>query len=381
MIDTDSLLAAARADTGLSHYGAPSFREGLDRLVAALGDEADLSPLGQTILSQRIQMLLVNRLRIEATYEAHPEIADETVRGPIVIVGLPRTGTTALSQLVAADPQVRSLRLWESTEPVPPPEAISEHDDPRIAGTQRGLDTMYRVFPRMASLYFQTATGATECQDLLGMEFRTTHFDGMAHIPSYTRWAIDCDMAPAYVFHRRTLRLLQWHCPPSLWHLKTPVHMLHLDALATCYPDARFLWTHRDPAEVMGSVCSLVAYTRSWVSDRPPPDDLGAQQLSIWSEALRRALAFRERVGEDRFADVPFAALNRDPVGTVAAAYSSLGLTLNSEARSAMAAWAGANARGSHGAHDFSLEGYGLDPAWVRAELSFYLDRFESLLR
>ena len=139
-------------------------------------------------------------------------------------------------------------------------------------------------------MYFQTATGATECQDLLGMEFRTAHFDGMAHVPSYADWVVDCDMAPAYRFHRRVLQLLQWRCPPRLWHLKTPVHMLALEPLLESYPDARFLWTHRDPAEVLGSVCSLIAYTRSWVSDRTD-SDLGQEQVELWAEALRRAIA------------------------------------------------------------------------------------------
>src|SRR6202023_1770131 len=109
----------------------------------------------------------------------------------------------------------------------------------------------------------------------------------MAHVPRYTDWAKNCDMSPAYRYHRRVLQLLQWHCPPRLWHLKTPVHMLSLDALTTAYPGAMFLWTHRDPADVLGSVCSLIAYTRSWVSDRDDSRELGAQQVELWSEALR----------------------------------------------------------------------------------------------
>ncbi len=196
---------------------------------------------------------------------------------------------------------------------------------------------MNEAFPKMASLHIQTATGPTECQDLLGMAFRTAHFDGMAHVPSYTRWVLGCDMLPAYHYHRRVLRLLQWHCPPRLWHLKTPVHMLALDALAAAYPDARFLWTHRDPAVVLGSVCSLVAYVRSWVSDRDDAAELGAQQAALWSEALRRAMAFREKVGESRFADISFAPLNADPVATIGHAYDHLGLDLSAEAADAHA--------------------------------------------
>lgn len=376
MLAVKELVEAAVAETGLDDFGSWTFLEGLERLVDSLDTEARLTLSGEEILRVRLQMLLANRLKIEQTYRRNPSIGEEQVEGPIVVIGLPRTGTTALSHLVAADPQIRSLRVWESASPVPPPETETQHDDPRIAQTQQGLDVMYEVFPKMASLYFQTATGPTECQDLLGMEFRTSHFDGMARVPSYTRWALECDMAPAYAYHRRTLRLLQWHCPPHLWHLKTPVHMLSLGALVDCYPGARFLWTHRDPAEVMGSVCSLISYTRSWVSDEADPLELGAEQVDLWSEALRRAISFRNASDQSRFADVFFDDLNSDPVGTVRQAYSRIGLELGETAESEMGRWASENARGSHGAHEFALDEFGLEKAGVQDSFRFYTERF-----
>jgi hypothetical protein len=235
---------------------------------------------------------------------------------------------------------------------------------------------MFETFPRMASLHYQTATGPTECQDLLGMEFRTAHFDGMAYVPSYTAWALDCDMAPAYRFHRRVLQLLQWRCPPRLWHLKTPVHMLALDALDEAYPNARFLWTHRDPALVLGSVCSLVAYVRSWVSDSEDAG-LGAQQTALWSEALRRAMDFRQRVGESRFADIAFGPLNADPVATIGRAYRHFGLELSPEASRRMEAWSAENPKGSHGVHEYAVEDFGTTADAVRESFRFYTDHFD----
>jgi hypothetical protein len=376
MLDAAQLVASAVTQTGLDDFGDGSYREGLDRLVDAIGHEAQLTPLGEEILGVRLRMLLANRLRIEDVYRRNPVIDDEGVAGPLFIIGLPRTGTTALSQLVSLDPQIRSLRLWESSDPVPPPETATEDTDPRIDEAARGLEAMNEAFPRMASLHYQTATGPTECQDLLGMAFRTAHFDGMAHVPSYTDWALHCDMVPAYRYHRRVLRLLQWHCPPSLWHLKTPVHMLSLDALDDAYPDARFLWTHRDPAQVLGSVCSLVAYVRSWVSDRDDSAALGAQQVSLWSEALRRAMAFREKVGESRFADIAFGPLNADPVSTVTDAYGRLGLEMSDEAARRMGAWSTENPQGSHGVHDYTMDDFGLTTDSVHDSFRFYTDRF-----
>lgn len=375
MMDAEALIEAACAETGLDEFGGTSWREGLLCLVSSLDEEASLTGGGEQILGMRLSMLLANRLRIVDVLAAHPEIRAEEVGGPLVIIGLPRTGTTALSNLIAADPQIRSIRLWESTDPVPPPDSDSESDDPRIETARRGLDAMYEAFPAMRRLYAQTATGPTECQDLLGMEFRTVHFDGMARVPSYTAWAMNCDMAPAYAFHRSVLQLLQWHCPPTFWHLKTPVHMLALDQLRRAYPGALFVWTHRDPAEVMGSVCSLIAYTRSWVSNRDDTEELGAQQVWLWAEALRRALAFRDEIGEERFADVDFDALRRDPAATVAGVYDRLGLELGGGIHP-IEVWARANSADALGAHEFSLAEYGLDASSVRDRFAFYLDRF-----
>ena len=141
---------------------------------------------------------------------------------------------------------------------------------------------MNEAFPLMQTMHHTEATTATECQDLMGMSFRTAHFDGFARVPSYMNWVIDTDMEDTYRYHRRVLRLLQWHCPPTLWHLKTPVHMFALDDLVKAYPNARFLWSHRDPTSVLGSVCSLIHYTRSWSSDRDDSIELGTEQLNRW---------------------------------------------------------------------------------------------------
>ena len=375
MMDADALVEAAVVETGLEDFGGTSWREGLDRLVTSLNAEATLTQGGEEILGMRLGMLLSNRLRIVDTITTHPEITDEEVVGPLVIIGLPRTGTTALSNLLAADPQIRSIRLWESTEPVPPPESATQASDPRIESARRGLDAMYEAFPKMRSLHFQAADGPTECQDLLGMEFRTAHFDGMARVPAYSAWVLGCDMAGTYAFHRRVLQLLQWHCPPRFWHLKTPVHMLALDDLRRAYPGAKFVWTHRDPATVLGSVCSLISYTRSWVSDRDDAEELGREQLALWSEAIRRAMDFRNRIGEEWFADIHFDALQSDPVDAVVTAYDRLGILVG-DGRSRLEGWAAAHPPRAFGSHEFALEEFGLDEGVVRDQFSEYLERF-----
>ncbi len=296
-LDVEQIEDEARTRTGLDDTGGDHYREGLERLVASMNEEGTLTELGEAMMLLRLSTLMAARLGVEETYRRHPEIDDEVIGGPVLVLGLPRTGTTALSQLVAADPRFRSLRTWESAAPVPPPETATEHTDPRIAATEQGIAMMNDAFPLMRTMHQAEATTATECQDLLGMSFRTAHFDGFARVPSYMAWVVDTDMRDTYRYHRRVLRLLQWHCPPTLWHLKTPVHMLSLDALVDSYPNARFLWSHRDPTEVLGSVCSLIHYTRSWSSDRDDSVELGAEQLDRWWMAVERAMEFRERVG------------------------------------------------------------------------------------
>jgi hypothetical protein len=376
-LDPVVLESAACEQTGLDDFGDDTYREGLERFTAALRDEADLTDMGVVILVGRITGLLAARLQVEATYAEHPEIVEQQVEGPIFVIGLPRTGTTALSQLVAADPQVRSLRLWESSAPVPPPTTETEHTDPRIAATAEGLEMMYAAFPRMRELYHQEATTATECQDLLGMTFRTVHFDGYARVPSYTRWVRDAAMESTYAYHHKVLRLLQWKCPPRLWHLKTPVHMFALDALLASYPEARFLWSHRDPASVIASVCDLIAYTRSWVSDRDDSQELGRDELASWSEAIRRAMDFRARVGDDRFADIAHADLQSDPVGAVARAYAAVDLAFPEASRSAIATWAEQHRRRERGTPGRDLSSFGLSAEEVRDAFADYLDRFD----
>jgi hypothetical protein len=376
--DADELEDGACAATGLEDFGSSYYREGLERIVAALNTEADLNDMGRVIQHATISNALMQRLKIENTYTQYPEIDDEVIGGPVFVIGLPRTGTTALSQLVAADPQFRSLRMWESQAPTPPPEAATQHSDPRIVQAAAGLKMLDDMFPLMKTLYNSEPTAPTECQDLMGMSFRTFHFDGAVRAPGYLAWLMHCDMRETYTFHRRVLKLLQWHCPPVLWHLKTPVHMFALDALVKAYPNAKFLWCHRDPAKVMASVCSLIQYVRSWSSDRDDAKELGSEQVDSWVEGVRRAMDFRDRVGDDRFADVSFADLRTDPVRTLQTSYDSLGLSFTDATLRSVTQWAQGHRPGSRGAHEYHLADYGLTPEGVRERFADYLAAYDA---
>ncbi|HET6153572.1 MAG TPA: sulfotransferase [Marmoricola sp.] len=374
----DDLETEARAQTGLSDFGDPYYREGLDRLLDALWSEAELNEMGAIIQRANLVNLLASRLKIEEEYRRHPEIADEVVDGPVFVIGLPRTGTTALSQLIAADPQFRSLRLWESQSPSPPPEAATQHTDPRIAQAAANLEMMNMAFPLMQTMYNSEPEAPTECQDLMGMTFRTLHFDGQVRIPTYLAWVLACDMDGVYAYHQRVLKLLQWHCKPSLWHLKTPVHIFSLESLVRTYPDAKFVWSHRDPAAVLGSVCSLIGYVRSWSSERDDKAELGASQVEVWADGISRAMAFRGSVAGRGFIDVAFADLQTEPVATLERCYAELGVPFTEESRAAVATWAAEHEAGSRGQHDYDLADYGLTADEVRERFGTYVATYDA---
>jgi hypothetical protein len=326
---------------------------------------------------QHLLRLLTSRLGVEDWIRRQPEIARLPVEAPVFVIGLPRTGTTALSRLLARDPDTRSLRTWESTSPVPPPEAATQHRDPRIATVQSGIDAMRAQSPGYRAMYDADADDPTECQDLLGMEFRAQHFCGSYWVPSFGAWQRNCDMDPAYAYHRRTLQLLQSRCGPSRWLLKSPTHMLSLDALLRTYPDARFLMTHRDPTRVLASLNSLTGFIISGTTDALDRRALAELNFELWAEALERAMHFRARLGEARFADLHFHDQQSDPVGSVERAYRKLGIPFSARAREPMQAWAQAHRRGQHGEHRYALADGGLDAGRVRERYAFYTKHFD----
>lgn len=376
VFDPERLCAAARAETGLADFGDPTFREGLSHLCEALPG-GGLSALGVRAWQGQIHNYLVQRLRIEDWYARHPEIERVAITAPVWITGLPRTGTTALSNLLAADPAARSLRSWESAQPTPPPESATEHSDPRIAIADAGIAAIKALAPELVKMHDDTGTSPAENIDLLGQHFCTQHFEGQAELPGYTAWWLGCDMVPAYHHHRRVLKLLQWRCPPERWNLKNPPDLANLPAVRAVYPDVRLIWTHRDPIQVLPSVCSIIATVRGAFCSRIDKKALGRAQLELWSESMRRALAYREQIGDAAFADVRMDDVVARPLPTLGRLYERLGLPFTREAEARMRAWLASNPQGRHGAHRPDPADFGLELGDVRKAFRDYTDRFE----
>ncbi len=372
----DQLIDAACERIGSDDFGADTWREGLDVLVGSLNAEAALNEIGVAAMTDQIVGYLANRLEIEQWFSRFPEIDAQQIVAPLFGLGLPRTGSTALSYLLAQDPARRSLRVWEANTPCPPPEAGREGDDPRIAVAQAGIDFTNEMFPDFAGMLPSEANGPQECLLLLALDFRSLIFEGMAYVPAYTRWLMQCDMVPAYRFHQRVLKLLQWRCPPYRWWLRSPAHMLSIDALDAVYPDARFVMTHRDVGKVLPSVCALYGSLTSVLTERLDPLAIGAHSREVWSTGLRRLIDFRDRGNEERFHDLSFEDVQRDPIGEVARLYRELGDDLNEEARRRMQNWWALSSKDRRGPAGHPPDRFGLDPASVAQEFAFYNDRF-----
>jgi hypothetical protein len=376
-MQVDELLAEARDRTGLDDFGDDDYREGLEVLVRSFDDEADLNEMGRAGAAGQIVGTLSARLKIEDWYRSHPEIDDQEITSPLFVLGLPRTGSTVMGAILGEDPAVRALRTWEAGSPIPPPESATEHTDPPIAASQAGLDAMYEIIPALRAMNPGSATAPTECLSVLGFAFRSGIFEATAKIPSYSEWLIDCDMEPAYLYHRRVLKLLQWHCPPTRWRLRTPAHLYAIDALDRVYPDARFVMTHRDVASVIPSVASLMTTLASRASDRPDAFYFGEHCTDRWETALRRGINFRDAGREDRFIDFGFREMQTDPIDAVRRLYAWLGEDFSAEAEARMTQWRVDNAREKQAAHHYTPAEFGLDADDLRKRFSFYTDRFD----
>jgi hypothetical protein len=342
-MDHDELIAAAHERTGLSDFGDDSYREGLERLVRALRTEAKLNAVGEVVLPELIVKHLSHRLQVEDWYRRHPEIDEERIDAPLIGLGLPRTGSTALSILLAEDPAARSLRRWEAVAPCPPPSTV-DGPDPRIAEAEAMQAMQDELAPRLAALVPGSPTGPEECQDLMALDFRSHYFQAFAYVPSYSDWLLDADLTSTYRYERRVLKLLQWGSPPRPWRLKCPSHLLWLDDLDHVFPDARFVMTHRDPTEVMVSVADVYAEVGRQFSREIDLPYLGALNVEHWTAGMERLLKFRDAKGDDRFYDIDFRSVQRDPIGQVRGLYAWLDEPVTDAFEQGMRRWWEANA-------------------------------------
>lgn len=374
-LNADELVAEAQRTTGLRHFDSDSFREGLDILVSDLNREAPAEPFVERNRKD-IVAALANRLKVTDYLDQHPELLQRPIERPVFVFGIPRTGTTLLSNLLAADPARRSPLTWEIDDPVPPPTSGRLYNDSRALARLEAERQLLAARPEMGKYYRGSAIYPNECMFFMISDFKALLWEGRGKLPNYRDWLFQTDMTSTYLYHQRFLQVLQANAPGT-WNLKMPSHGLWLSTLLAVYPDARLVWTHRDPLTATGSFCSLMAFSNSvstekdhmtWVSENYP-----------WQavEHCNRVMDTRETLGEDRIIDVHYADLVRDPLSTMRTLYNALGDAFAPDAEEAMNAWLADNPQDKFGKHEYKLRQFGLSPDKVTALFERYLSKYD----
>ena len=379
-LSPERLHRLASKQTGLADFGSPSYRIGLERLLTSLNEEANLTPLGRLIATEEVLTPLKNRLQLEAHHQQFPEIGAEPIRSPIIMMGMGRSGTTILHELLALDPDNRIPATWEVDMPFPAPERASYDSDPRIELTQQRLDRTDSIVPNFKSIHRMGARLPQECVRITTGEFASMIFAISYEVPSYSNWLLEeADMAPAYEYHRRFLQLLQWKCPAKRWVLKSPGHLWTLPEMLAMYPDARLIQTHRDPVKTTASLSSLVTTLRAMSSDEVDPVAI-ARQWAIWNAGAVNASARARQNGlitDDRVIDVSFYEFMDAPLEQLQRIYDFLGIELSEPVRKRIRNYLNTHTAEQHGVHRYDFNDFGLDLAEERERVRPYQEFFD----
>lgn len=375
MLVADELIEAACKATGLTRFDSESFREGLGILLA------DFNPNGYSDTSvERLRtqalMSLVNRLKTTAYLDAHPELKARPIKRPLFVLGVPRTGTTLLSNLLASDPARRSPLTWEIDDPVPPATTATLFTDPRALKRLEVEKAMYAARPDMAKYYRNSAIYPNEDAFIMANDFKTLMWESRGKLPAYREWIFTTDWSSAYAYHKQFLQVLQSQAPGT-WNLKLPSHALNVPTLLKTYPDARLVWTHRDPLTAVGSLCSLLSLAHQTFIGRIDYEWLGENCPWQAEQHANRLMDARDQLGEERIIDVHYADLMRDPIATMRTLYRALGDEFTPAAERGMRAWLADNPQDKFGRHEYQLAKYGLTPEMVRPRFERYLSRYE----
>jgi len=361
----DDIVAAAQRTTGLSDFGwepGTDHEAGLRLLAEDLASpEAGLTPLGNYFQRSEVKGALVGRLLTQARFDEHPGHVDVPIERPIFVMGLPRTGTTALHRLLHADPSAQGLEMWLTQFPQPRPPRETWEDDPIFSAMQQAFSAHHVESPDFMGIHYMDATTVEECWRLLRQTGKSNSYESLANIPRYTAWLQTQDWTDAYARHKQNLQLVGLNDPEKRWVLKNPSHMTALDALMSVYPDALVVYTHRDPAVCIASSCSLSAETTIGHSTTYTPEVVGSTQLDLWSRAYHAYHDARPSYDDAQFADVAFADLVADPMGVVRGVYEQFGLDFTPEAQAAVAEIDRESKQGGKApSHRYALADYGL---------------------
>jgi hypothetical protein len=368
----DELIEEAKGQTGFDDFGEPPYREGLEVLLETY-DRNVVDPEGRQRCRERVVMQLATRLKCEQAFKTIPEVADQNIVAPIFVTGLPRSGTSALLNLLVSAPENRGLLQWECQFPDPWPGSKPGQEDPRYPFLVEALEE--RRDSDFAKIHYVDADTPEECVLLHAYAFNGVQLGFEIMLEPYRSWLLQQDLEPMYRYQKRQMQLLNWRNPGKQWMLKAPAHMWGIDAILKVFPDARFIWCHRDPVAVTASINSMnKAVMSMYAGDYSHLDagEIGRAVMEWYALSLEKGLEQRERLSPDLFVDCSQREFVDDPMAVVNKVYRSFGLTLSPDARSAMQAHIDANPKGKHGKHEYDLAEYGLTRELIEERFRFY---------
>jgi hypothetical protein len=375
---SDELVTRACERAGLDDFGGDSWREGLGLLVDSVESTPGVNPGGRDFVYGQFIDALWNRLRIVDYLSRNPEVSDERVERPLVILGLPRTGTSLASYLLDQDPQRRSLLTWEAADSVPPSTPETLRADPRCLKKKGELELLAEGLKaaNIPMVHWDEADGPTECIFVQNQDFKAYLWEAFMPNSAYADWLLETDMTSAYAYERSVLQLLQSRAPGA-WSLKMPSHAVHIEALLATFPDVRIVWAHRDPFKATASFLRLNYLSRAVLGCRVDTDDVVSNVLRQLGAHIARPIKARERIGGDRFFDLHYAALIRDPIGVMRSLYDWAGDELTASTEQSMLDWLERNPQDRFGVQPYSLDGTGVTRADLEPVFAEYLSAFD----
>lgn len=375
----DAVCGAAAARTGLDDFGPDDFRERLGVQLAEMDADADRTGLGRMIFFGDCVRAAANRLLIHDLLRRHPEIRDIPIERPVIVVGLPRSGTTNLVNLLASDTRFRSMPLWESYEPVPNPLEPAEVDgvDPRWSRCQQAWESMQAGAPLIAAMHPMAPDHVHEENELMAPDFSNYNVEWVARAPGWRDHYLAHDQTPHYEYMKSVLQILQWFRPRERWVLKSPQHLEQLGPLLSVFPDATIVVTHRDPVAVVQSTATMLTYGARTLYRSPRP----TWYRDYWTDRIGRLLdAFgrdRHLLVDERTVDVYFHEYMDDEIGTLQRIYDAAGIELTGQALDEIEAYRAAHPRGKEGRVVYDLRrDFDTTPEAIRSRFEDYLNRF-----
>lgn len=381
-LDADKIISKARKQAKFVGQIPPKAEEGLRVLIRSINEESQTNPFGSLAIKGLLERTLYGRLKIEQQIAADPSILERPITQPVFIIGMPRTGTTILHALMHEDPAHRAPLAWECLLPYPVPSSKNFEDNPQLKTIQKEFGQLFKLVPDFQKKHHMEADSPQECIGLNMLDFNSFQTCAQVYIPSYFKWFMnDADRLSTMKFHKRFLQYLEsGGVVGERWLLKSPVHLMRLEEIFAVYPDARIIMTHRHPKKVVASAASLISSVRSLYSDHEDEFRSGKEQAEVWNDCFNRFLEAREKLDkEDQIIDLRFEDFVADQMATVKQIYQRFGWELSEVTEQRMKDFLAQNPKGKHGAHNYTLEQFGLTEEGIEAQYSNYINFLNKL--